>query len=184
MRIPREELTPNMLKSILHYDENTGAFTWVKQVCSQSKLGGTAGWVTEFGYWRISAFYVRYAAHRLAWFYVHGKWPVGQIDHIDGNRLNNRMSNLREATQLENSQNSYKPSKNNKSGFLGVHKPKNSNKWIAMIRSNGRNHYLGQFLSAEDASKAYIEAKKQLHPFGAHITNPQFPAPQAAAVRF
>lgn len=166
-------LTVIALKDVLNYNENTGQFTWIKRPCSQAIVGEIAGWKTEYGYWRISLFHKRYAAHRLAWFYVYGEWPKKQLDHIDGNRSNNRIDNLRDAAQFDNSQNRYKPSKNNKSGFLGVHFNKYSKKWVAMIMINGKSHFLGGFKSPEMASEAYLSAKTTLHPFSNHLTNLQ-----------
>jgi hypothetical protein len=101
-----------------------------------------------------------YQAHRLAWFYVYGVFPSGQIDHINRNKSDNRLVNLRDCSISENKQNSglYK---NNKSGFKGVFKK--GKRYEAGIRVNNKRIYLGKFGSAELAYEAYVSAAKKLH---------------------
>lgn len=103
-----------------------------------------------------------YLAHRLAWFYVTGNWPANQIDHINGVRDDNRFSNLREATNLQNAHN--RKYNRNKSGFQGVRKE--NSKWLAEIKINYKAVRLGLFNTPEEAHCAYLIAKRQHHPFG------------------
>ncbi len=102
-----------------------------------------------------------YKAHRLAWFYMTGEWPPDQIDHIDGDRDNNRLVNLRKATNAQNGANA-RLSKNNSSGFKGVSFDTSVGRWRASIRRNRQLHYLGFFNTPEEAHAAYASAAVQL----------------------
>jgi len=102
-----------------------------------------------------------YCAHRLAWLYVHGKWPDRHIDHINGKPDDNRISNLRDVSVSVNMQNRTRAQSNNKSGLLGVSKVQNG--WTATIGKNKKRIHLGTFPSPELASSVYIKAKRYLH---------------------
>ena len=106
----------------------------------------------------------KYKSHRLAWFYVHGRWPVN-IDHIDGNPQNNRFANLREASQSENMQNQRHARKDNKSGALGV-SCRGGAKFTAAIKASGKRIYLGTFETKDAAHQEYLRAKAIYHEFG------------------
>src|SRR5258707_393996 len=94
------------LRKYLSYDAGTGEFRWLRTDRAHCRtVGKIAGCVGNDGYLFITVCRKFYTAHRLAWFYIHGKWPTEQIDHIDGDRLNNAISNLREATNLQNQRN-------------------------------------------------------------------------------
>jgi citrate synthase len=112
-------LTQEYLKSILDYDLDTGIFTWKVSKANRTKVGDVAGWSYN-GYREIEINNKAYKAHRLAWLYVYGEMPKNLVDHVDGNRSNNKISNLREATYQENSEN-YKTPKTNKSGVKNVY---------------------------------------------------------------
>jgi hypothetical protein len=99
--------------------------------------------------------------HRLAWMYVYGKWPRNDIDHINGNPLDNRIENLRDVTELGNNQNLRRPKKGNISGFLGV--APNHSRWLAKITVSGKQIYLGTYNTPEEAHQAYLAAKRVLH---------------------
>jgi hypothetical protein len=156
-------LNLDRLKELLHYDPETGVFT--RRISRTSAPAGTvAGSKHDGGYltiWIGKA----HKAHRLAWFYVHGRWPIACIDHIDGNRANNRIANLREATHADNAQNIRRAYSNNiSSGLLGVYWHA-AGKWQAKITVNGRAKSLGLYDTRECAQVAYISAKARLHPF-------------------
>lgn len=160
-------ITADILRTQLNYDLVSGVFTW-KMAKQGVKIGSVAGTVFagkgNYKRWRIVINTKGYLAHRLAWLYVYGVWPKDQIDHIDGDALNNRIDNLREAAHSENSQNRNKQN-NNKSGFMGVHWNKRADKWHAQIKHQGVRHHLGYFDTPEEAHAAYLKAKAELHTF-------------------
>jgi hypothetical protein len=157
-------VTEDELKSELYYDQETGIFMW--KYCSSRRThlnsrltGKTAGWNTNQGYICVTIHGIKYLAHRLAWFYVNGQWPRDQIDHINGVRNDNRIANLREASNAENRQNA-KRNCNNKSGFKGVSLKsyRGGSKWVAQFMVCGKQKYLGLFDTPEDAHQAYCNA--------------------------
>ena len=155
----------DLLRSILEYDESTGLFRWKVRRGKRGLVGSVAGSVQSNGYCHIQIDGRAYNAHRLVWLYFHSVWPIKAIDHINGVRHDNRICNLREATHSFNMQNQRRPSKNNKSGFLGVSWHKHSRKWQASIRAAAVCRHLGYFDAPELAYAAYVAAKRQLHPF-------------------
>jgi hypothetical protein len=159
------DVSHERLLALLAYDENTGVFTRRIAIGRHGcyRAGVIPGGPSK-GYWKICIDGFKYFAHRLAWFYVHAEWPTQQIDHIDGNRLNNAIANLRLASNAENSQNERTPRANNKSGYLGVSFDRG--KWAAWIKIDGKTKNLGRYLTPEEAHVAYVEAKKKIHPFG------------------
>ena len=114
------------------------------------------------GYLTIFCNGFRYAAHRLAWLYVHGEWPPAHIDHINGIRTDNRISNLRSVTASVNAQNMRRAMKNSKTGVLGVTKCGNRFKAQLAI-PRGSNKYLGLFKTIGEAQQAYLDAKRSTH---------------------
>mgnify|MGYP000037034139 CR=1 FL=1 len=158
-------LTQERLKELLHYDPDTGLFTWIKSTNTSIKINSVAGGKTSRGYIQIRADKKLYLAHRLAWLYFYGNFPESFLDHVNEKPSDNRISNLRLATHQENGHNKSTPHKNNTSGFLGVTWQKLNKKWLAQIRLNGKRKHLGLFNTPESAHKAYLEAKRELHPF-------------------
>jgi len=155
-----KELTHEYLKSILHYDPDTGIFTRLVYKSSSAKTGCIAGYLTKSGYICITIDYKRYYSHRLAWLYMTGVWPKHQIDHADGVKRNNIFSNLREATNSENGMNKPMQS-NNTSGYIGVYFNKINKNWNSRISLNKKQIHLGCFNTPEEAHKAYLEATKK-----------------------
>ena len=150
-------LTQERLKELLHYDPETGVFT-ARVNRGSVQIGAKAGGENR-GYIRIGVKNKKYFAHRLAWFYVHGCWPSKELDHINGKRPDNRLSNLREATRAQN--NSNRPvHRRNEYGKKGAYFIKNRNKWRALIGKDKRLIHLGYFDSAEEAQAAYIAAAR------------------------
>lgn len=158
-----EELTMEIVREYLHYDENTGDFTW--KVCPSRKIriGQKAGCTDDKGYIYMGLCGEHYFAHRLVWMYMYGKWPDNKIDHRDGNGSNNRFLNLRDATDRVNSENQRNPGARNSSGLLGVSWDKVRNKWTSHIQYGGKQKNLGRFDDKESAHEAYLKAKRTLH---------------------
>jgi hypothetical protein len=151
-------LTHSELKSKLIYNPETGNFTWIKK---RPRDAGKeyAGTITFYGYIQIKVNGALYKAHRLAWFYMTGKWPQNQIDHVDCNRSNNIFLNLREATYQENGRNVIKRN-NNTSGVKGVHWDKRRLKWCSRIFIGSKFIHLGYFDNLQDAEVVRVSAAK------------------------
>jgi hypothetical protein len=149
-------LTVERLKQRLHYNPESGAFTWASKQ-RRVKQGAVAGGVSVYGYIVIGLDSVLYQASRLAFLYMTGEWPAEYVDHIDGDPKNNRWDNLRAATPLQNQANMKRP-KHNTSGFKGVYFCKQAGMWRARIRSAGKTKHLGLFQTPEVAHAAYVEA--------------------------
>jgi len=163
----------SFLKESVDYDPDTGIFHWKKErplnhffselYCKawSSRFGGKELKAGDQGYVYVQLNYhgrkKRVRAHRLAWAFVHGTWPENQIDHINGDRADNRIVNLRVVTNAENGRNR-KLSKNNSSGYNGIYKTKRNNSWHVEIHYNKRRIFLGQFEKLEDAVRARKEA--------------------------
>ncbi len=157
------------LKRWLSYDSATGIFTWIMKPSKRVCVGDVAGRTRKSdGYVEIGLNKKQYLAHRLAWLYVYGEWPICNIDHRRG--LGNDIENLRECRQWQNCQNQT-VYRNSASGLIGAissidyrcDPPRLRHR--AQIRVNGRYYHLGSFTSAIDAHEAYLKAKKKLHKF-------------------
>ena len=142
-------ITQEKLKQFLHYDHETGVFKWIKSPSKNIKINSIAGSVDD-GYILIGFQSIKYRAHRLAWLYMKGEFPKNDIDHIDGNRANNKFINLRLCKNSENQQNRIS-NKNTSSKFVGVSWYKPLKKWVAQIRINGKLFHKGYFNTEEDA---------------------------------
>jgi hypothetical protein len=153
--------TYERLQEMFDYDPSAGVLRWRIKTNRRIVVGNIAGTINDFGYRVIRVDGARYRAHRLIWFYAHRKWPINDIDHINGNPDDNRLENLRDVTTAENIQNQISAHGRNRSGRLGVTKRKNG--FEARICTNGVVERLGVFKTAEDAEKAYIEAKRIRH---------------------
>lgn len=155
-------ITQSLLKELFDYDPDVGVF--VRKVQKGPSIRGTiAGSVNSKGYGQICINGKRYVSHRLAWIYVYGTPPSGELDHINRDKSDNRIANLREVTRHQNCQNVGATSSNS-SGFKGVSWEKTSSKWRARIRVNGVPLSLGCFDSKEAAAEAYRAAAMQYHP--------------------
>lgn len=157
------ELTQDRLKELLHYDPETGVFTRrIARSGARGGIGAVAGSTHYDGYKRISIDGKLYQSHRLAWLYTHGTWPADMVDHINGVAGDNRLTNLREATQIQNMANVGKPS-NNTSGYKGVSWHKRDKKWRAQINHQDKQKHLGHFTTPEEAHAAYCAAASALY---------------------
>lgn len=151
--------TKAYLESLLLYDPEAGHFAWRQQRGNRIKVGSRAGAINTEGYVIIRVDRIEHRAHRLAFLFMTGETPA-IIDHINGNRADNRFSNLRAATPLINSINC-KMRKTNTSGHKGVSFFKASGRWQASIRVNRKRLHLGLFETPELAGEAYRAAAKQ-----------------------
>ena len=159
----KEILTQERLKELLDYDPETGVFRWKMNVGQRARIGVTPGTIHPTGYIHIKIAGRSYVAHRLVWLWVYGSWPTDQIDHKNGVRSDNRITNLREVTRSENLQNQRRARTGTRSGFLGVTKQTHTTKWQATINVGGKNVYLGVFATPQLAHEAYLTAKRQFH---------------------
>lgn len=149
---------------LLRYDDNTGQLIRKVATSNSVKVGDTAGYVGKNGYVYLHVDGKCYLAHRVVWLLKYRRWPQANIDHINGVKTDNRAQNLRCVTAAINNQNKRKATKGNTSGLLGVSWMTRAKKWRAQIQVDGKITYLGLFTSRDDASNAYISAKKLLHP--------------------
>jgi hypothetical protein len=162
-------LTQEMLHAIVSYDADTGVFTWKARPddlgWTTQNAGKPCGWIdTSVGYWRVTVFRTRYLTHRLVWLYVHGRLPPRgvEIDHINGDKLDNRLSNLREASHGQNGQNT-NLRQNNTSGVKGVTWDQSRDRWMATITTGGKLVHLGRFDTLAEAAGARRAAELNYH---------------------
>jgi hypothetical protein len=154
-------ITQEKLKNILDYNPETGLFTWKEKIAKKIIVGETAGSLNKHGYVCIKIQKFRYSAHRLAWLYVYGSFPSGEIDHINRIKTDNKISNLRDATPSQNCRNRGL-SKRNNSGYVGISWNKKSKKWQARIFLNKKSKSLGVYEKIEDAVLAREKAEKNI----------------------
>ena len=177
--MPHVPCTVAYARSILSYDSKTGLLTWKERTiemfeddeywsadtkCLQwnanyaSKIAGS----TTGKYSRVRIKNKRIGCHRVIWAIVFGYWPSNEIDHKDGNKKNNKLRNLREATDKQNAQNiGMRKGKNS----IGIYWNKVKNKWTAEIGIDYKSIRIGHFENKQDAQNAYLDAKKKLHAF-------------------
>jgi len=162
-----EKITHNELLRILKYDKDTGLFFW-NSPRPKIRVGQQAGHLHHKGYIYLEIYGKHYSAHRLAWFYCTKKWPIDQIDHINGDKSDNRIENLREATNGQNRANS---KTKNKSGYKGVtfRQHLKDKPYIAKINHNKKTIHIGCFKTPEEAFEAYKVYAKKLHGDFAHF---------------
>lgn len=147
-------ITQSELKDILNYNQDTGIFVWKTHLKQSNKYeGDIAGCLHGGGYIAIQIKGVRHYAHRLAWLYVYGKFPDKELDHINRDKADNRISNLREVTRSENMQN-VGLRKDNTSGESNISYRKDRNKYRAFVTNNNKYKSLGHFETIEEAKIA------------------------------
>jgi hypothetical protein len=166
-------LTAEYVRSILDYNPDTGIFTWRPRPLDHFKSEiDWKSWNTQHanemagsnkkGYSQIQINKNKLLSHRLAWFYFYGEWPTSGLDHINGIKNDNRICNLRLATDSQNSHN-VGVKTNNKSGFKGVSFSREKNKWRAAIALKGKTFFLGYYKTPEEAHAAYCAAATKYH---------------------
>ncbi len=167
--------SPEELRQLLRYEPETGKLFWLprpREMFTSDRSFNT--WNVRFAGAEAFATVHRQGyrcgviagekclAHRAVWAVHSGRWPENQIDHINGDKTDNRIANLREATHAENLQNSRRPSRNT-SGFKGVCFDRSRGKWMARIHADGRDRMLGRFDTPEEAHAAYRAAAEKHH---------------------
>ena len=155
------DLTASRLREVLSYDPDTGVFTWRMTRRGRAVAGKKAGSKNGRGYIIVRVDRLLHRANRLAWLYMTGSWPPGDIDHINGDRADDRWGNLRPATRSQNNANGRRP-RDNTSGFKGVSWHRGCNKWQAGIGVGGRRRHLGLFDTPEAAHNSYLTAAAKL----------------------
>lgn len=153
------DITASELSSVLNYNPDTGVLRWTRRVANNVFAGMEAGTRNGQGYMVFMYRRTQLQAHRVAWALTHGDWPQLSIDHINGNRADNRLCNLREATHQQNCCNRG-PAPSNKCGLKGVRLKRG--KWEACIWTGGRSVYLGRYESPEEAHTAYSKEATRL----------------------
>ena len=164
----------SLVRELLHYEPETGVFTWKRRDRKHfsndqswktwnTRFAGTIAGADILGYREIQIFYCRARSHNLAWLYMHGRWPIEELDHINRNRSDNRICNLREASRMTNCRNMPRL-RNNKSGVTGVMWLKREKKWRAYISSErNKSISLGEF---SDFFEAVCRRKSAERKFG------------------
>lgn len=163
-------MTVARLRELLAYDAETGVVRWKVRAGSRRKAGEEAGCADLKSRKRYRTIGVRcgamgtrkFLAHRVIWALAHGTWPEGEVDHINGDGLDNRLCNLRLTDRHQNRCNSKKPATNT-SGFKGVSWCKRNKQWHAGIKRNYKTYNLGYFDDVREAAAAYQRAALRLH---------------------
>lgn len=163
----KTDLTAEYVREILDYDPETGVFIRKVRTAQCNQAGDRADKLVTnplcYGYRDITIKGKKYRAHRIAWLHHYGKWPKDQLDHINGDRGDNRIANLRDVPDRVNKENSRRPRKHTTSGYLGVHWSSQSGKWHSRITVQGKIKHLGTFADPAEAHQEYLEAKRLYH---------------------
>lgn len=159
-------ITQKELKELANYDPETGIFTRLTRPCNSVKIGDEIGYLKrcKSGLTYLSMEYKgkQYLVHRLVFLDMTGSFPDGDVDHIDGNGLNNRWNNLRIVNAIENGKNR-RLNDNNVSGYQGVSFYNLTNKWRAAISIDGKKKHLGYFDTFEEAKERRVKAEKEFN---------------------
>lgn len=147
---------------LVAYDAHTGVFRWAQRPSKGVRTGDVLGSKANNGYLRTKLAGREVLLHRLAWFMTHGAWPDGDIDHINGDKADNRIANLRVVDARTNTENQRRAMVTNRVGLLGVGRH-GRNCYRATIKVDGKSIHLGSFKTPEEAHQRYVQAKRELH---------------------
>lgn len=151
---------PVDIRNFVSYDECTGEFRWAQNCGARGRKGALIHNETDLGYCFVMFRGARYAAHQLAWWGVYGAKPIAEVDHINGDRADNRIENLREATREQNTRNAT-VRKDSTTGVKGV--SPDGKAFRARCWHDGKRHYLGNYPTVEDAANAVREFREEKH---------------------
>jgi hypothetical protein len=154
--------TQQYVREIFDYDQSTGVVTRKRSVSRNTKAGQQAGSINGHGYRDVRVLLKTYPLHRIIWLYVYGYLPSKKIDHINRNRLDNRLANLREVDDAENAKNISIP-RHNKSGCTGVSWYSSRKKWTVTIKVNGKNKWLGCYDTIFEAAAVRRSAEHHIY---------------------
>jgi HNH endonuclease len=161
--IPQQPKHPlELLQNLFEYNPDTGFVYWAVQHGLKIKPSTKAGFIDNEGYVRIAYRRKNYKAHHIAFLKMTGKWPDQMVDHINGEKSDNRWENLRLVTNDGNQRNQRKAHVDSKTGLIGASPFRN--KFSANISINGKRICLGRYATAEEAHQVYVEAKRRHHP--------------------
>ena len=160
MTKPKNDLTAEAVRRLFIYDPYSGLLQYRERGPRRPRGWFAGAKDPKSGYLRVQVGLRKYLVARLAWLWMAGHWPNGDVDHVDLDRTNNRWGNLREATHAENTRNGPRRI-TNKSGFKGV--TFKNDRWRATIVLEGRSRHLGYFTTPEEAHQAYCAASEQFH---------------------
>ena len=146
---------------LLRYEPETGKLFWKVVTSNRAKVGSEAGSISKSGYRTLMVDGYRFLSHRVIFLMQNGAWPVQCIDHMDGDRLNNRISNLRECSIQTNNENKQSLVSKNSTGATGVYPA--GKRFTAKIGIGGRSKHIGNFDTIAEAQKAYFDAKAKFH---------------------
>jgi hypothetical protein len=163
-------ISAQLVRSLFEYNAETGALTWKVSRGNRIKIGDAVRNIDSKGYLRVTIGQRQYRAHRIVWLYVNGKFPAGHLDHVNCDRTDNRLANLRECDAQQNVANR-RLNKNNTTGFKGVSLVTGGSSYMAGITYNRRRIHLGCFPTAEEAHAAYVAAAAKL--FGDYANSGQ-----------
>jgi hypothetical protein len=150
-------ITMQEAREYFKYDPKTGLLYWKKSKSNRALIGSIAGYPEPNDYWQLRFNNKLYPAHRIIWLIVYECWPIHHIDHINGDKSDNRLENLREAGVSQNLANSRKRV-DNTSGYKGVSYYNRDKNWRASISIYGKQKHLGYFDTAEEAHNSYCRA--------------------------
>ena len=150
-------MTPQEVRTVFAYTPENGRLLWNIATC-KTQTGDVAGGLAN-GYMQVKYKQRKYMVHRIIWCYVHGDWPKQMIDHIDGDRSNNRIENLRDVSNAKNQYNRHSLNKNNSTGHMGIMYRKRGDAYIVQITVLGAKKYIGYYKHLPDAIVARQNAE-------------------------